>query len=234
MTRDTNSTPDNTIVSTTGSTFDSPDAHTTRVLLHCCCAPCTLVPLASLLEEGWQVSLYFYNPNIHPEEEYVKRLGILQEYAKERGMPLSVGVYDPEAWERNVGVHGGPYPLITGASDYTTMKTARTARCKACYHLRFEALATHGRATGEHALDTTLTISPYQATREAREVLTQHAAAQGLRALATDWRSFYAEATQRSRALGMYRQNYCGCHYSQQEAEIERQARKTAKQAGRA
>ncbi|MDR1088363.1 MAG: epoxyqueuosine reductase QueH [Coriobacteriales bacterium] len=208
-----------------------PDSDDSRVLLHCCCAPCTQVPLASLQDEGWQVSLYFYNPNIHPAEEYAKRLCTLREYAEANAVPLALGPYDPQTWEETVGIHGGPYPIIEGASDAPAMRAARTARCRACYQLRFEALAAHAEATACHGLDTTLTISPYQCTREAQSALAQCAESLGLTALATDWRSFYAEATRRSRVLGMYRQNYCGCHYSEQEARLEKQARKRARQA---
>ncbi len=200
-----------------------------KVLLHCCCAPCTLLPLQVIEATGRQVTLFYYNPNIHPKEEYELRLNTLQEYAEANCLPLSVGLYDPETWEKDVGIYGGPYPLIPGADDYALMEEARKTRCRACYHLRFKTLAAYARERGGGCLEATLTISPYQFIEEALQLLRLCAAEQGIVALAHDWRGLYPESLQQSRALHMYRQNYCGCHYSEQEAALEREARKAAR-----
>ena len=203
--------------------------NTDTVLLHCCCAPCTLMPLDSLISDGWQVALYYYNPNIHPFAEYERRLEVLEELAQTHKVSLIVDTYNPDLWEQRVGILGGPYPLIAEDSNYASNKAGKQQRCSACYQLRFEALAAYGKKHSLNNLDTTLTISPYQYTQEVMDSLAYSAATQGVSALCTDWRSFYAEATQKSRELGMYRQNYCGCRYSLEEAQLERQARKDAK-----
>ena len=194
----------------------------TSVLLHCCCAPCTLVPLEHLVRAGWQLSLYFYNPNIHPLEEYERRLTVLQDYADANGLALYVGDYDTELWEEKVGMLGGPYPLRKGAHDYQLNEQARKKRCRACYELRFEFLAAQAARTGCNYIDATLTISPYQFTQEALSAINRCAAEQGREALASDWREYYLLSVQRSRALGMYRQKYCGCRFSKAEAKLER------------
>ena len=201
-----------------------------KLLLHCCCAPCTLLPLETLLREGWDLSLYFYNPNIQPAEEYRLRLETLHSLLDSQfdGISLYTGLYEPALWEERVGVFGGPYPLITDSSDYPDLLEKRKLRCAACYRLRFEALATFGAELGDgkgsYCLDTTLTISPYQFIPEAREALTKSAAAQSLEAHMTDWREYYQLSIGRYRELGLYRQNSCGCRYSRQEAELERHA----------
>lgn len=204
-------------------------APTNNLLLHCCCAPCTLLPLESLTDEGWRVALYYYNPNIHPFEEYEKRLSVMQELASSSQVVLHVGAYDVDAWEERVGIGGGPYPLIPNAGDFAEMEAAKKLRCAACYALRFEALAAHALTMNIERLDTTLTISPYQFTQQVAQELAASALKYRGEALASDWRRLYPEATKKSRALGMYRQNYCGCRFSFEEARLERLARKEAR-----
>ena len=174
---------------------------------------------------GRAVALYFYNPNIQPEEEYERRLAVLESFVEGQGVSLQVGPYDAGLWEEHVGILGGPYPLLPGSDDYALMEAARKKRCRACYELRFREAAAFGARAGYRYLDTTLTISPYQYTLEAQSALKDSGEEQGREVLATDWSGSYPQSVQRSRALGMYRQNYCGCRFSRQEAELERQAK---------
>ncbi len=110
----------------------------------------------------------------------------------------------------------------------------RRARCHACYRMRLGEAARFASENGFDTLGTTLTVSPYQYTDVIREELERACANAGIRALFEDYRPFYPEATRRSRALGMYRQNYCGCRFSEEEAAVERAARKKARDAARA
>ena len=193
-----------------------------KLLLHSCCAPCSLIPLESYVREQWQLSLYFYNPNIQPEEEYLRRLETLRVFLAAQDVSLEQGTYDYDAWEEQVGVWGGPYPLIKDSDDFVQTVQAKKKRCRACYDLRFKEAAAYAAAQGFGYLSTTLTISPYQFAEELQGSLASCAAEQGLLALNTDWRDSYRESLQRSRNLGLYRQNYCGCRYSKEEALIER------------
>jgi predicted adenine nucleotide alpha hydrolase (AANH) superfamily ATPase len=192
------------------------------------------MPLATLFDESWHIELYYYNPNIHPREEYERRLATLNDYvdslnsAYGHAIKLHTGTYDPEYWEAEVGVLGGPYPLIEGAENHAQMLSARAQRCSACYRLRFTSLAARASEQGFDAVSTTLSVSPYQYTSEIAAALLDSAAAYDLVPLARDWRSLYREAVKTSRELGMYRQNYCGCRFSALEAELERNARKEA------
>ena len=115
----------------------------------------------------------------------------------------------------------------------TTARRAREARCRACYRLRFEEAAHYAREHGFAALGTTLSVSPYQYTRIIREELERACAREGIKACFADYRPFYDEATRRSREGGMYRQNYCGCRFSDAEAAAEREERRAARRAAR-
>lgn len=106
----------------------------------------------------------------------------------------------------------------------------RDNRCRACYRLRLEELARYAHEHGFDAIGTTLSVSPYQYTSIIQEELERAAAHyDGLAALFEDFRPYYPNATKRSRDLGMYRQNYCGCAYSDKEAAAERAARKAVR-----
>lgn len=180
-----------------------------RMLLHACCGPCSLEPTRIFADEGVELSVLYYNPNIHPAEEHARRLGALAEHVcGPQGLELVKGAYDSERWEEEVGVHG----------------TDREARCRACYRMRFEQCARTAKERGFDAISTTLTISPYQLTSIILEELEAAAERHGLRADARDFRDRYREATRLSRAKGMYRQNYCGCRFSVAEAAAEREA----------
>lgn len=119
---------------------------------------------------------------------------------------------------------------IEGASP---ARKAREARCRACYRLRFEEAARYAREHGFSALGTTLSVSPYQYTRIIREELERACAREGIQARFDDYRPYYDEATRRSREGGMYRQNYCGCRFSDAEAAAEREQRRAERQAAR-
>ena len=125
---------------------------------------------------------------------------------------------------------------IAPADEYGTAEgdpARRKARCRACYRLRFEEASALAAEQGFDALGTTLSVSPYQYTDVIREELERAASAAGVQPLFEDYRPFYDEATHRSREMGMYRQNYCGCRFSDVEAATERAERKAQRAAAR-
>lgn len=181
-----------------------------KILLHACCGPCSLEPTRLYLEEDADFSIFYSNPNIYPPVEYERRLDTLEEYVTSpNGIELVEGEYDPSTWEEEVAVYG----------------TDREKRCRACYRIRFERLAAHAAENGFDAIDSTLSISPYQFTDAILEELQRAAEKHGLHAMGRDYHEHYAAATRKSRELGMYRQNYCGCRFSIAEAEKERRER---------
>lgn len=188
---------------------------TGKMLLHACCGPCSLEPVRIFDEEGTEFAIHYANSNICGPEEYEHRLATLKEHVTDaHGIDLVKGDYDPKAWEREVAIHG----------------TDREARCRACYRMRFEETARAAKRLGYDTISTTLSISPYQFTSVILEELEAAAQRHGLEADARDFTKQYPEATRRSRELGMYRQNYCGCRFSIDEAAEEREAAKAQRE----
>ena len=184
-----------------------------RVMLHACCGPCLLEPLEVLAQEH-DVTVCYANPNIAPREEYVRRRDTLLGYAESAGMPVIELPYRPQRWRE----------AVAGFEDDLSR------RCRACFGLRLGLTAAEARSGGYDAIATTLTVSPYQDPDAIREAGEEVCAREGVRFLVTDFRARYAEATRRSRELGMYRQNYCGCEPSRIEAEAERARRRASRQ----
>ena len=193
-----------------------------KLLLHACCGPCALEPVRLLQEAGHDLTIAYMNPNIHPAQEYARRRDTLLAWAGAEGIPVVEGVYDAALWEEAVA------PVIADPAY------ERKERCRACYRLRFEEAACYGAEHGFEGIGTTLSVSPYQFTDVIAEELGRAGAEHGLTALFEDYRPYYPEATRRSRALGMYRQNYCGCRLSEAEAAAEREERKRARAAQKA
>lgn len=191
----------------------------TPLLLHACCGPCSLEPVRLLRAEGFEPTICWTNPNIQPMAEHDRRLETLQAWARDVAqVAVIVAGDDRDAWERAVA---------PAAFD-------RDRRCRACYALRLAESCRVARDRGFAHISTTLAVSPYQLFDVCGDVLRSLAAAQGLTAVWRDFRPFYPEATRESRALGMYRQNYCGCRFSAAEAAIERHAARDARKAEKA
>jgi predicted adenine nucleotide alpha hydrolase (AANH) superfamily ATPase len=184
------------------------------------------VPLGLLAEEKISFSALFYNPNIQPLEEYERRRATFCDFAESLGVDVRVGPYDTKRWEDALAQHAGVFPLVEGRSDFAAMREKRITRCRACYACRFAWLAASAREDGFSAIATTLSISPWQFTDVMEQELEAAARREGLTSAFCDYREQYPESVRKSRELGMYRQNYCGCHYSQAEAALERAARK--------
>ena len=132
---------------------------------------------------------------------------------------------------RRFGKHGEL--TLDEAAALAVDPEKRAARCRACYRLRLEEAARRAAQMGFEALGTTLAVSPYQYTEIIREELERAAGQAGVQAVFEDFRPFYPEATRKSRELGMYRQNYCGCALSNVEAAAERAERKAERRARR-
>ena len=194
----------------------------TPLLLHACCGPCSLEPLRLLREEGFEPTICWTNPNIQPVAEHDLRLHTLMEWATSVAhVDVIVAGDDRDAWERGVAPFGFD----------------RVRRCRACYALRLSESCRVARERGFMHISTTLAVSPYQLYDDCTELLVGLAQANGLTPVIRDFRPHYPEATKKSRELGMYRQNYCGCRFSAAEAASERHeardARKAAKKARR-
>ncbi|MCR4400683.1 MAG: epoxyqueuosine reductase QueH [Syntrophomonadaceae bacterium] len=170
-----------------------------RVLLHICCGPCATYPVPRLREAGHEVRGFFFNPNIHPYQEYQQRRRSVEVMAEALDLPLVVdGPYEPEGYFRAV-----------------VFREAQ--RCLACYSLRLERAAAVARRGKFEAFSTTLLVSPFQHHELVRAVGESVGARYGLPFLYEDFRPGFRETVTRSRELGLYRQQYCGCLFSEHE-----------------
>ncbi len=170
-----------------------------NILMHICCAPCSIYPLRLLREEGANVAGLFFNPNVHPFLEYRRRLETLREYAVDQG--VEVALDEPYAVE-----------------EFLRRTVFREAeRCRICYQMRLERTARRARRDGFGAFTTTLLYSRFQKHDLIRRTGEEMAEKYGVPFVYRDFREGWTEGVRVSKALGMYRQNYCGCLYSEKE-----------------
>lgn len=171
------------------------------LLLHTCCGPCTVYPLSLLRGEGHRVVGYFYNPNIHPYLEFKRRLDTLREFARREGLELVArDGYDLERY-----LEAALHP------------PAGETRCHACYRMRLDETARTAREKGFGRFTTTLLVSPYQKHEAVVEAAREAASRHGVDFYYRDFRPGWREGVARSRNLGLYRQPYCGCIFSEME-----------------
>ena len=170
-----------------------------KILLHICCAPCTIYPLRILRKEGNEVCGLFYNPNIHPYLEYRRRFDTLVSYAGEERLAV--------IWEEAYPIEGFLRQVAFREED----------RCRYCYHLRLSHAARIAKRERFDAFTTTLLYSRYQKHDLIREVAEDVAGSQGIPFLYRDFREGWSEGVRISKEKGMYRQPYCGCIFSEKE-----------------
>lgn len=174
-----------------------------RLLLHSCCAPCSGGILETLLESGIEVTLYFCNPNIHPQDEYQKRMQEQKTFADKIGVAFVDGDRDPAPWFRTV----------SGLEE----EAERGRRCSVCFQMRLAATADYAARHGFEVFATALGISRWKNLEQVNEA--GRIAAEGypgVRFLPINWRK--GGGAQRmievSRREGFYHQQYCGCVFS--------------------
>jgi predicted adenine nucleotide alpha hydrolase (AANH) superfamily ATPase len=170
-----------------------------RILLHICCGPCALFPLQQLRAERHEVTGFFYNHNIHPYQEYVKRRDTAVHMAEQQKMPLILrDDYDLEDFLAHVAA-------------------APETRCSYCYASRLRATAHAAAEGGFEAFTASLLYSRYQKHDEIRLLGEQIGAEFGVAFYYEDFRPGWQEGIRLSKDLGLYRQQYCGCIYSEKE-----------------
>lgn len=191
------------------------------MLLHVCCGPCSLMPIIQLRDEGWSVTAYFFNPNIHPQDEYLRRRDAMREVSARLDLPV---VWEPEAGENAVD----PAAWVAALGG----DTAEGARCRGCYRVRLQATARLARHRGFDAFCTSLLYSRYQRHEAIVAEAEQAARDAGALFAYRDFRPRWQDGIQLSKDMGLYRQKWCGCVLSKGEAERQR-AEREAKKAAR-
>lgn len=174
------------------------------VLLHVCCAPCAIFPLAELKNKGHRIAGFFYNPNIHPCSEHEKRKEEAEKYFKESGLNLISGDYDMDRY-----------------FQFVTYNETRDKRCPICWWMRLECAAKFAKENGFDAFTTTLLGSPYQDHGLLKEIGEDIAGKAGVKFHYQDFRAGFRDSMETAKSKGIYRQNYCGCIFSEKE-RIER------------
>ena len=175
------------------------------LLLQCCCAPCSSAVLERL-KEHFRLKLYFYNPNIYPEEEYEKRLSQFDKLLAHPGFKDDTvfvpAVYEPEKFE----------DTIKGFEN----EKEGGARCERCFTLRLFETARKAKEIGADYFCTTLTVSPHKNSVLLNRIGKEAEKEFGVKFLPSDFKKKdgYKRSTELSSELGLYRQNYCGCKYS--------------------
>jgi predicted adenine nucleotide alpha hydrolase (AANH) superfamily ATPase len=171
-----------------------------KLLLHICCAPCGIYPLRRLRQEDFAVSAFFYNPNIHPQEEYLRRRQAVERWAKEEKCPLIAPAYRPEEFFQALG-----------------KEEAMPQRCFLCWRLRLGRTACVAQEGGFRQFSTALLASPYQDQEKIKQIGKDLSLAGKGEAefYYADFRPGFRQAHDEARLQGIYCQKYCGCTYSQ-------------------
>ena len=176
-----------------------------RLLLHVCCAPCSSYCL-EYLSEYFDITVYYYNPNISQKEEYLKRLAEEERYisVKEFKYPvkLTESNYDPQEF----------FDAVRGLEK----EPEGGLRCRECFKLRLEASAKKAKELGFEWFTTTLTISPLKNAALLNEIGAEMGEKYGVKWLPSDFKKKegYKRSIELSREYGLYRQDYCGCVFS--------------------
>ena len=179
-----------------------------KILLHACCAPCSGAVIEALLNESVVLTVFYYNPNIHPLVEYERRKAENKRFAEKLGVPFVDADYDSPAW----------FARVKGLED----EPERGARCTQCFDMRLVRTALHAHENGFDGFATSLGISRHKDLTQV-DASGHRAAAlyTGLRYIDRNWRR--QGGTERSAQIahdeGFYRQNYCGCVFSLRHAE---------------
>lgn len=170
-----------------------------KVLLHICCGPCALFPLSALRAEGAEVTGWFFNHNIHPYQEYARRRDASVSMANQEGLELLLcDEYRLEDFLLNVAQEP-------------------EKRCGYCYASRLDKAAATAKELGFDAFCSSLFYSRYQDHELMRLKAEEASLMHGIPFLYRDFRPGWQEGIRRSKELGLYRQQYCGCVYSEKE-----------------
>jgi predicted adenine nucleotide alpha hydrolase (AANH) superfamily ATPase len=171
------------------------------ILLHVCCGTCALYPYFKL-KKDFNVTFFYYNPNIYPKKEYIRRLDGVQIIAKKYSIPLIIGRYEIKKW----------LALTKGLKD----EPEGGRRCDLCFRIRLGKTAEMAKKMGTGLFGTTLTVSPLKNHNIINSIGSEIAASLGIGFFQSNFKKNdgFKKTMEMSKKLKLYRQNYCGCLYS--------------------
>lgn len=172
-----------------------------KLLLHICCAPDAAI-IPDRLSDDWDVTCFFFNPNIFPSDEHDRRAAEMRRLAAEKGYDLVSPAYQPDRFS-------------SWAAEYL-YHPEKSGRCSKCYRLRLEETAAYAAEHGFDAFATVLTVSPHKPADRVNRIGQAVARKTGVHYLASDFKkdNGYGESVKESARLDLYRQDYCGCESS--------------------
>jgi len=172
------------------------------VVIHTCCAICSGYPISYLKDMGYQVCAYFYNPNIYPEEEYVKRLEAERKLCKFYDVDLIEADYQPDEY----------YNFVKGLEN----EPEKGLRCDKCFELRLLKTAEYAKEIGADCFTTSIVISPHKSFQKLSKIGDEISKKVGINYLSIDFKKKdgFLKTNRISRELNLYRQNYCGCKFA--------------------
>ncbi|OGI20990.1 MAG: hypothetical protein A2287_03475 [Candidatus Melainabacteria bacterium RIFOXYA12_FULL_32_12] len=173
-----------------------------KLLVHTCCAPCSTYVFEKLISENFSIEGFFYNPNIHPHEEYTRRLEELLLYSEIKKYKISVKNEPPNRW----------HETMLGLEQEKEGGT----RCRLCFQLRLEETAIFAKKRNFDGFTTTLTISPHKNAKIINEIGKELEAKYNIYFLGADFKKNdgFKKSLDLSQKYNLYRQSYCGCEFS--------------------
>ncbi|NOZ13023.1 MAG: epoxyqueuosine reductase QueH [Acidobacteria bacterium] len=172
-----------------------------KLLLHICCAPdASWIP--EKLEQNYEVTCFFYNPNIYPEEEHEKRADEMRRLAETKGYRLAVPPFEPEKFDRRTAT--------------LRHQPEKAGRCSICYRIRLEKTAAYAKENGFDLFATVLTVSPHKRVERVNRIGKAVAEKYGVEYLPSDFKKDdgFKKSVEESKKYKLYRQDYCGCESS--------------------
>ena len=181
-----------------------------KLLLHSCCAPCSSYVL-EYLSQYFEITVFYYNPNIYPESEYTKRIWeqqkLIDELPAKHPISFMAGPYDKESF----------FEMARGLGDVKE----GGARCMKCYELRLREAAKIAKNAGFDYFTTTLSISPLKKAERLNEIGQRLGEEYEVEYLLSDFKkkNGYKRSIELSKIYGLYRQDYCGCEFSMENRD---------------
>lgn len=173
-----------------------------KILLHACCAICSSYPVSFLKDAGYDVVVYFYNPNIYPDVEYQKRIEAQRTLCTHFGVKLIEETYNPEEF----------YTFVKGYEN----EPEKGLRCDKCFELRLDKTAKKAKELGIENFTTSIVISPHKNFQKLSLIGNNIAQKYGLNFEGIDFKKKdgFLKTNRIANSLSLYRQNYCGCKFS--------------------
>lgn len=187
-----------------------------KLLLHICCGPCASY-VVKRLQEKFEVIGFYYNPNIHPEEEYLARKNAALQLSEIFNFPLILPPWDPADYFSSLSLKEDPSTIIEKA-EQGDLYIEKQKRCPVCYQVRLLKTAQQARKMHIDYFSTTLLISPYQDLELIKKIGENIGKIEKVNFYFQDFREGFWDSKKISKELGLYRQKYCGCIFSKQEA----------------